>query len=86
MAFRRNVFFFICLILGSAAVAFPQANTLIGQITSSASESFAGSISGDGRFVVFESSGNVATENPRNDDGNTEIFLFDFAQRRLDDP
>jgi hypothetical protein len=27
-------------------------------------------ISGSGRFVVFESNGNVATENPNNADGN----------------
>ncbi|HTH37735.1 MAG TPA: hypothetical protein VL572_07205, partial [Pyrinomonadaceae bacterium] len=61
----------------------PGPNTLIGQITNSGSETFAGAISGDGRFVVFESRGNLATENPRNEDGNVEIFLFDFAQRRI---
>ncbi len=58
-------------------------NTLVGQITNSGAETFAGAISGDGRFVVFESRGNLATENPRNEDGNVEIFLFDFAQRRI---
>ena len=46
-------------------------------------ESFAGGMSGDGRFVVFESRGNVATVNPRNEDGNVEVFLFDYAQRRI---
>lgn len=61
----------------------PQPNTVIGQFTNSGAESFAGAISGDGRFVVFESRGNLATENPRNEDGNVEIFLFDFAQRRI---
>lgn len=61
----------------------PQPNTLVGQFTNSGAESFAGAISGDGRFVVFESRGNLATENPRNADGNVEIFLFDFAQRRI---
>ena len=40
-------------------------------------------MSGDGRFVVFESRGNLATDNPRNADGNVEIFLFDYAQRRI---
>lgn len=58
-------------------------DSVIGQISSSASESFAGGISGDGRLVVFESTGNLATENPRNTDGNREIFLFDYAQRRI---
>ncbi len=61
----------------------PQPNTAIGQVSNSGAETFAGSISGDGRFVVFESRGNLATENPRNEDGNIEIFLFDYAQRRI---
>ena len=60
-----------------------QVNTLVGQVTSSSAESLAGSISGNGRFVVFESRGDVATENPRNADGNLEIFLWDYAQRRI---
>ena len=45
--------------------------------------SFAGDISANGRFVVFESNGNVATQNPNNADGNREIFLVDYAQRRI---
>jgi uncharacterized protein (TIGR03437 family) len=40
-------------------------------------------VSGDGRFVVIESTGNIATESPNNADGNREIFLFDYAQRRI---
>lgn len=40
-------------------------------------------ISANGRFVVFESNGNVATHNPNNADGNREIFLADYAQRRI---
>ena len=43
----------------------------------------ASDISGNGRFVVFESNGNVATENPNNADGNREIFLADYAQRKI---
>lgn len=66
-----------------AAISFAQADSLIGQVSDSLFESFAGGISGDGRFVVFESKGNLATENPRNADGNSEIFLFDYAQRRI---
>ena len=69
---------------GSAqAPTAAQTESVISQFTSSARDSYAGSISGDGRFVVFESSGNLATENPRNADGNSEIFLWDFAQRRI---
>src|SRR6185312_2589330 len=59
--------------------------------------SFASDISANGRFVVFESNGDVATQkipskrpdgtpntNPRNnEDGNREIFLADYAQRRV---
>ncbi len=63
--------------------AIGQADSVIAQISNSAFEAFAGGISGDGRFIVFESSGNLATENPRNEDGNTEIFLYDYAQRRI---
>ena len=49
-------------------------------------ESFVGDLSGDGRFVVIESSGDIATERSdarNNRDGNQEIFLFDYAQRRI---
>jgi hypothetical protein len=45
--------------------------------------SFASDISANGRFVVFESIGNLDTQNPRNADGNREIFLMDYAQRRI---
>jgi uncharacterized protein (TIGR03437 family) len=48
--------------------------------------SFAGDISGSGRFVVIESSGDIATDRSasrNNADGNNEIFLFDYAQRRI---
>ena len=40
-------------------------------------------VSANGRFVVFESNGNVATENANNADGNREIFLADYAQRKI---
>jgi uncharacterized protein (TIGR03437 family) len=74
------------IIFVSVAVAGIQAqavDTVLAQATSSAVDSFAGGISGNGRFVVFESRGNIATENPRNADGNVEIFLWDYAQRRI---
>lgn len=75
--------FISAIIFLSSAIAFGQVDSVLGQISNSPAESFAGGISGNGRFVVFESKGNVATENPRNEDGNTEIFLFDYAQRRI---
>jgi len=66
-----------------ASAASAQVDSVIGQVSDSALESFAGGMSGDGRFVVFESRGNIATVNPRNADNNVEIFLFDYAQRRI---
>lgn len=48
--------------------------------------SFASDMSGNGRFVVIESEGDIATERTpsrNNADGNSEIFLFDYAQRRI---
>lgn len=60
-----------------------QVDSVIGQFSDSTAESFAGGISGNGRFIVFESRGNLATVNPRNADGNREIFLYDYAQRQI---
>ncbi len=51
-----------------------------------ARDSFAGDMSGSGRFVVIESNGDIATNRSaarNNADGNHEIFLFDYAQRRI---
>src|SRR5258708_28877431 len=56
------------------------------QVTNSARDSFAGDTSANGRFVVIESNGDVATEKTdarNNQDGNREIFLYDYAQRRI---
>lgn len=83
MKFRFTVFFAVIFILSNLSTAYAQAESVIAQVTSSATESLAGGISGDGRFVVFESNGNFATENPRNADANLEVFLFDYAQRRV---
>jgi uncharacterized protein (TIGR03437 family) len=45
--------------------------------------STAADITGNGRFVVIESNGDIATQNKNNADGNFEIFLVDYAQRRI---
>lgn len=81
MTFRLS--FILGIICICAAAGFGQINSLIGQVSDSPADSFAGGISADGRFIVFESRGDIATENPRNADGNREIFLFDYAQRRI---
>ena len=83
MKFRFFLFFAILFLLGNLTTVSAQVDSVVGQVTSSLAESFVGGLSGDGRFAVFESSGNVATENPRNADGNREVFLFDYAQRRI---
>jgi outer membrane biosynthesis protein TonB len=79
---RLSVILTAILLLFSTP-GFAQVDSLIAQLSDSPSESFAGGMSGNGRFIVFESTGNLATENPRNADGNLEIFLFDYAQRRI---
>ena len=82
---------------GQAASATP--DPFVFQVTSSPAGfySLVGDISANGRFVVFQSNGDVATEkipsknpdgtlNPNarnNEDGNREIFLLDYAQRRI---
>ena len=79
-------FVFLLAIIALFAVgltAWGQVDSVIGQFTNSPAEAVNAGISGDGRFVVFESRGNLATENPRNADGNLEIFLWDYAQRRI---
>lgn len=83
MNLRAFVAFTIILSFLALPTAKAQTDSVIGQFTSSATDSYAGSISGDGRLVVFESKGNLASVNPRNTDGNTEIFLWDYAQRRI---
>ncbi|MGH9907145.1 MAG: hypothetical protein ACRD8U_16360, partial [Pyrinomonadaceae bacterium] len=66
----------------------PTPDPFVIQLTSSGApfRSNAGDISANGRFVVFESNGDVATEKSstrNNSDGNREIFLADYAQRRI---
>jgi uncharacterized protein (TIGR03437 family) len=68
------------------AQAQQTADPFVTQISASSLNSFAGDISGNGRFVVIESNGDIATEKTptrNNADGNREIFLFDYVQRRI---
>ena len=88
------------LMLIAGAFSFAQAQTpsatpdpFVAQVTFSTAgafnnpfASFAGEISANGRFVVIESNGDIATEKTagrNNADGNREIFLLDYAQRRI---
>ncbi len=85
----------ICGVLFSTPAQTPSAtpDPFAIQLTSSPAgpaanpfSSFAGDISGNGRFVVFTSNSDVATEKTagrNNSDGNREVFLTDYAQRRI---
>lgn len=67
-------------------------------VATTARQTYAQDVDGTGRFVVIESTGDIATERTNdtfdsagnlvsrgrnNQDGNVEIFLFDYAQRRI---
>lgn len=71
---------------GAVQIASAQnSDPFIAQLTDSAQNSYVGDISADGRFVVVESSGDIGTDRTArsNSDGNREIFLIDYAQRRI---
>jgi uncharacterized protein (TIGR03437 family) len=79
---------FLVLFVGASAVVHAQTtpDSFVTQITTSPRDSFAGDTSGNGRFVVIESTGDISTEKTaarNNADGNREIFLLDYAQRRI---
>jgi uncharacterized protein (TIGR03437 family) len=77
--------------LASVAAQTPSAtpDPFVVQITSNPAPGFntaMGDVSANGRFVVFVSNGDVSTEKTgarNNSDGNREIFLLDYAQRRI---
>lgn len=78
----------LVFLVGAAAPVSAQTtpDPFITQITTSAREAYAGDMSGNGRFVVIESTGDISTEKTatrNNADGNREIFLLDYAQRRI---
>ncbi|HEV8139733.1 MAG TPA: hypothetical protein VGP81_08175, partial [Pyrinomonadaceae bacterium] len=67
-------------------------DAFLAQVTRATGNAFATDMSSNGRFVVFESTADAATlkpsqtattKSPTNTDGNTEIFLYDYAQRRI---
>lgn len=90
LGFRLYVFV-AALILASGTLisASAQTDSFVGQLSSSARQTFVNDMTGNGRFVVVESNGDIGTKepalglNPDNSDGNREIFLIDYAQRRI---
>ena len=92
----KQVFWFLCAIIAplliggslasvSAQTSSPTPDPFAVQLTSSpiGFSSNMSDISANGRFVVFTSNGDVATQNKNNADGNREIFIADYAQRRI---
>ena len=85
----------LCLFVGGALfsveaqTASPTPDTFVVQLTSTPNSSFntfIGDMSANGRFVVFTSNADIATERTdtrNNADGNREIFIADYAQRRI---
>lgn len=77
--------------LASVSAQTPSAtpDPFVTQITSIPSAAFntaIGDMTANGRFVVFVSNADVSTERTptrNNADGNREIFLLDYAQRRI---
>ena len=95
----KQAFRFLCAIIvaavGSGAlssveaqVSSPTPDPFVSQLTNAPGgfKANAADMSANGRFVVFISNGDVATvksASRNNADGNTEIFLADYAQRRI---
>src|SRR5690349_9178626 len=86
----------VCLVLGgslasvSAQTTTPTPDPFVVQLTQTPSAAFStsiGDMTANGRFVVFVSNGDLSTEKTidgrNNADGNREIFLADYAQRRI---
>jgi uncharacterized protein (TIGR03437 family) len=97
LALRLSCIIVSLVTFGVCAVALAQSTSptpdpFVAQISSSCEDDFAGNMSGNGRFIVIESMGDIATlkpgetqatKSPNNADGNREIFLYDYAQRRI---
>ena len=96
----KQAFWFLCALILSlftsgalqsiqAQTSSPTPDPFVVQLTSTPSGTFStfmGDMTANGRFVVFTSNGDVATEKTasrNNLDGNREIFLADYAQRRI---
>jgi uncharacterized protein (TIGR03437 family) len=93
-AFRLSLIALMLVCLAAAQTLAqtpaPTPDSFFAQITASTANAYVGGISGNGRFVVFESTGDLSTIYPgqtartvSNADGNREIFLYDYAQRRI---
>ena len=79
-----NTLILVLLVLVLEIFQVPaQFDSGVKRLSTSSVRSYTSDTSGDGRFVMIESDGDIATYNPRNADRNYEIFLFDVAQRHI---
>src|SRR5260370_35047711 len=87
-----------CTLVAGALTSSAQSTTnfkpdpFVTQVTSSTRNSFAGDMSANGRFVVIDSTGDIATlkpgqtaatKSPNNTAGNLELCFHDYEQRRI---
>jgi hypothetical protein len=84
-SFRLFISLFLVLVSGSLFAASAQSDFFVGEVTASIRDSAVKGMSGDGRLILFQSTGNHASEfsNRNNADANSELFLYDYAQRRV---
>ena len=90
LVFRLSVIFVLFIVAyGALSTVNAQSEPFVAQLTSTNTQSYVNGMSGSGRFLVVESTGDIGTKdpalglNPDNSDGNLEIFLIDYAQRRI---
>lgn len=90
LVFRMSVTVAVLVVVcGAFASANAQSDPFIAQLTFSTAQSYVNDMTGDARFMVLESTGDIGTKepalglNPDNSDGNREVFLIDYAQRRI---
>ncbi len=87
MKFSFRLFISVLFIMAAGGLfsASAQADFFVAQVTSATTTCVVRGMSGDGRLVLFQSSGDLASElsNRNNADGNNELFLYDYAQRRI---
>lgn len=88
--FSLRLLFSLAFLTLTAFSVSAQVDSIVGQFTNTPNVlggvMNVADISGDGRFVVFESTADIASDRSstrNNADGNREIFIFDYAQRRI---
>jgi uncharacterized protein (TIGR03437 family) len=86
-SFRLFISVLFIMAVGGLFSVSAQSEFFVAQVTTSVPPDacVVRGISGDGRMVLFQSTGNLASEpsNRNNADGNNELFLYDYAQRRI---